>query len=195
VTKGKGNPCHKPAGTSEGGEFCETGGSTSVGRWTPTGDKESDVDNKAWLQRIKEIEKKQGLQPKWAQGLKDKMLTVGGHAAFIDTKDPDAKQLVSGGQFYLPGTTGVTRMIGKDNQCHWNAADLYKAGKIDAVVTGYALDDIRLMWRQHSWGLKGGKIVETTEGNLGSSAYFGVKYTGKDAAEFRYRIGPRPKTF
>lgn len=31
VHKGQGNPCHKPGGTSEGGQFCETGGSSGGG--------------------------------------------------------------------------------------------------------------------------------------------------------------------
>ena len=32
VHKGRGNPCHKPGGTSEGGQFCETGRDLKLGR-------------------------------------------------------------------------------------------------------------------------------------------------------------------
>ena len=117
--------------------------------------------------------------------------------ASVDHQDPDLKNILAHGQLFIPGKSGVSvqAVLGKDHQCHWNASDLFKSGKADSVVTGYVLDGDRMIWRQHSWGMKGNRILETTEGNLGSAAYFGVRYSGKEAQAFARNIGPRPKIY
>lgn len=127
-----------------------------------------------------------------AQKIQDRMLKVGGRLAVIDNRDPDLKALASRGQFFRANSP--IKAFGRDHQCHWNAVDAFRKGKADAVVTGYVLDEDRAVWRQHSWGLKGNRVVETTEGNFGSKAYFGVAFRTKaDVAAFAKRIGRRPE--
>jgi hypothetical protein len=60
---------------------------------------------------------------------------------------------------------------GNEGDCHNNCDDLFAEKKIDAIIYGYALSDDGL-WRNHSWGLKGEKIVETTGERL---AYLGIQ--------------------
>jgi hypothetical protein len=69
---------------------------------------------------------------------------------------------------------------GRGRQCHETIAIAWCDGKLDAIVTGYGLSDDGL-WRQHSWGLSDGVVVEPTEERL---AYFGVELHGAKADEF-----------
>ncbi len=49
-----------------------------------------------------------------------------------------------------------------DNQCHDNVDELLRLGKIDTIAYGYALSENDFRWREHSWGIKNDKIIETT---------------------------------
>lgn len=72
-----------------------------------------------------------------------------------------------------------------DGHCHWNSAELFKSGKIDAVVIGYAQHpDNGGRWHQHTWGVKDGKVVETTASNKGVTKYFGVPLSKADSQAF-----------
>jgi hypothetical protein len=66
------------------------------------------------------------------------------------------------------------------SRCHWNVSKLFTKGKIDSICTGYALAADK-GWRQHTWGLKNGKIVETT---YKYQAYFGVELSEEGSAIF-----------
>lgn len=70
-------------------------------------------------------------------------------------------------KFYIPDNVEFIKM--KQSNCHENCAQLLKQNKIESCVFGYALSDDGL-FRSHSWGLKDGQIVETTEERL---LYFG----------------------
>jgi hypothetical protein len=61
------------------------------------------------------------------------------------------------------------------NECHHNTAKLWKAGKLDAICLGYGLSDDGL-WREHYWGIKDDRIVETTVSRI---RYFSVIFRGK----------------
>lgn len=65
----------------------------------------------------------------------------------------------------------------KPSACHENVAEwfLQQDGVDSYVCTGYALSRDGL-WRQHSWGMRGGDIVETT---CEREAYFGLSYRPK----------------
>jgi hypothetical protein len=65
------------------------------------------------------------------------------------------------------------------NNCHENSKKLLFSNKIDSVATGFALSNDGL-WRSHSWGLKEGKIFETTQPFI---CYFG--YDMKDVIKYQ----------
>lgn len=61
----------------------------------------------------------------------------------------------------VPKEGDVIFLEGRMGRCHDNCLSLLAKKEIDTWMIGYALsDDAR--WRHHSWGLKDGKIVETT---------------------------------
>jgi len=64
------------------------------------------------------------------------------------------------GAVFEPGETG---------ECHDNAEKLWRAG--DGMATGFALSADGL-WREHSWGVRAGCVVETT---VERADYFGVE--------------------
>src|SRR5205085_2023148 len=123
-----------------------------------------------------------------ASKLEGKLLEAGGN--YIAAKhqmetDPDLSRILSEGKFI--STKGSMEMLGKDGECHQNAGKLFEERKIDAIAIGYARtppgpwED---QWHQHTWGMKDGKIVETTRSNVGNRAYYGVTLSSKESAAF-----------
>lgn len=68
---------------------------------------------------------------------------------------------------------------GEPNDCHGNVVRLWRAGQA-RIATGYALSDDGL-WREHSWGVRDGTVVETTEPR---QSYWGVLVDDDDAGDF-----------
>jgi hypothetical protein len=112
------------------------------------------------------------------RALVEKLGNVGGATVVWLGNEPDAAKIESRG-VRVDGK-GAKLVEGEPNACHSNTVTLYLAGKVDQIVTGYALskDD---MWRQHTWGLKGDRVVETT---VLRDVYFGFTLTGPEAADF-----------
>ena len=79
----------------------------------------------------------------------------------------------------FPGR-GSMEITGEQSHCHSNVAGLYQAKRVDTIVTGFALSKDGL-WREHTWGLKGGRVVETTERRV---KYFGMVLEKAAALEF-----------
>ncbi len=73
----------------------------------------------------------------------------------------------------------VTLVPGEPSHCHDNVIELWQHDELDAIGTGFALSEDEL-WRPHSWGLRGGVIIETTVPRV---RYFGARLRGA-AAEF-----------
>jgi hypothetical protein len=63
--------------------------------------------------------------------------------------------------------------LGEPSNCHTNASRLFSAGVIDFVCTGYAYTAKDRMWRNHTWGLRDGRVIETT---VRRQSYFGITY-------------------
>lgn len=103
---------------------------------------------------------------------------------------PDIRFITKNGR--LASGSNKKYMAGNDAQCHWNVAELYSQGKIDAVVIGYAKHPLNQrmggvleqIWHQHTWGIKNGKIIETTKSNMASTEYFGAELNAKEAQAF-----------
>jgi hypothetical protein len=69
----------------------------------------------------------------------------------------------------------------EDGRCHENVSELWleKKSGLVGIGVGYALSGG--LWRQHSWGVRDGEIVETTNSR---TQYFGRILTGVDADRF-----------
>jgi ribosomal protein L32 len=105
--------------------------------------------------------------PQWAT-LKGKLLSLGGTRVVWPGKESDLEELVTKGKVF---SQPVCMQLGEPNRSHRNCALLWHEDmKNVAVATGYALNNVGL-WRQHSWAVKNGRIIETTERML---KYFGI---------------------
>jgi hypothetical protein len=95
------------------------------------------------------------------------------------TFDADVPKLIDAG-YVMPGV--VVSELMEDSGCHENVARLWtgKQYGLVGICTGYALTEDGL-WRQHSWGVRQGEIIETTKERL---KYFGILLQGKDADFF-----------
>lgn len=80
--------------------------------------------------------------------------------------------------------------LGQDGNCHWNTGRLYAEGKIDAVVVGYARNSQG--WHQHTWGVKDGRVVETTLSNTRNLEYYGSQLSSTQSSQFS-RFVARPE--
>lgn len=107
------------------------------------------------------------------------LLSFGGDRVAIVGFDEDVYRLFKRGQLWS-GRRAI-KMPGAPSQCHANAAGLWDTNK-DVVIlaTGYALSKDG-MWRQHSFGLNNGRVVETTEPRV---AYFGFAMTREESERF-----------
>lgn len=116
--------------------------------------------------------------------LRDRLLAISGtHLVAPTVPEPDLKDLLSEG-IVMKEAIYFEEMA--RSNCHKNVAVLWqqKSGNLIALATGYALSDDGL-WRQHSWGIRSGAIVETTEPR---KIYFGVRLEGSAADLFVSRF-------
>ena len=111
--------------------------------------------------------------------LRRRLLAIGGNRVCLQVPDLDLPALLSRGRDFP--TEGVRRRRLERNQCHRNVATLWcnAPGRV-RIATGYALSDDGL-WRQHSWAVKGGRVIETTERR---TAYHGITLTLEEALAF-----------
>jgi hypothetical protein len=106
------------------------------------------------------------------------LLSLGGHLV-VPPMYPDGmvrRLLVDGLRF---SDVPLTVEEGEPNDCHGNVVRLWRGGKA-MIATGYALSDDGL-WREHSWGVRDGAVVETTEPR---QCYWGVLINDDDAGDY-----------
>jgi len=110
--------------------------------------------------------------------LEKKLLRYGGDLVVpMFTPNPNIEILLSRGhKFEYP----VQMIEGRASECHGNTAALWQEGIIAGIATGYGLSDDGL-WREHTWGILGRSIVETT---VPRDIYFGVLLTRNEARTF-----------
>jgi hypothetical protein len=102
------------------------------------------------------------------------------------TADPDIPALVKTGSLM----SGPVRLkVMTRSACHLNVARLWRRARrtLTGIGTGYVLS-LDGLWRQHSWGMRGESIIETTVERL---KYFGLLLQGTDADEFAALNAPR----
>jgi hypothetical protein len=92
--------------------------------------------------------------------------------------DTEMDRLVDDGTL-TDGSLAVLEPMGA-RKCHRNAALLWDERPGTGIGTGYCLDGDGL-WRQHSWAVTDGTVVETTSPR---AAYFGVVLDPAEAEEF-----------
>lgn len=109
--------------------------------------------------------------------LRECLLSMGGVFALVFDSEFDTDNILSRGRLF--STAGLRMKLGRASRCHQNVATLYAKGKLK-ICTGYALSDDGL-WRQHSWGLDRGTIVETTEVRV---LYFGYELNDYESILF-----------
>ena len=106
--------------------------------------------------------------------LKKRLLQLGGESfqrndyMVLGLSRKLARRLLKGGRQFPGGPVRLFPMV--PNECHTNVQLLAVAKKVEWWF-GLALskDDV---WRLHSWGVKNGSIIETTERR---AQYFGVQ--------------------
>lgn len=101
-----------------------------------------------------------------------KQIAGDGYLMALDqyVNDPDKELIAARGRDW----TKIGKLFnGPDGKCHWNVAKLYESGAIDGIVIGYAHNFQG--WHQHTWGLIGRSLVETTIDNQINDHWFGVK--------------------
>jgi hypothetical protein len=109
--------------------------------------------------------------------LKEKLLSIGGSRVAWMVVEPHLSAIINNGQSF--STDKRKKIEGATNRCHGNTAKLFLQKDNIKIVTGYALSDE--VWRQHSWGYDGKKIIETT---CLFEAYHGVILSGLDITQF-----------
>lgn len=132
------------------------------------------------LQKTSFAEREKGFSPAY-HNLKRKLLSFGG-VAVVPVFEEDLKKIKARAQLFVPdGEYSYRFERGHPSDCHSNVAGLWDLTKGDVrIVTGWALSDDGL-WRQHTWGLRYGTIIETT---VKRKKYFGYILNEAESEKF-----------
>src|ERR1700683_1816072 len=121
--------------------------------------------------------------------LRGLLLGIGGiHLVAPPWPDEGVPLLIEDG-FVMAGP--VVRRAMKECGCHTNIAEVWANGRhqLVGIGTGYSLRDDGL-WRQHSWGVRRGGLLETTASR---AKYFGILLQHWAADSFATaNLAPRP---
>lgn len=122
--------------------------------------KKKKKDDKLTHDQVEHLTQKSKELPKHLRRLERILLALGGRFALIKPNEPDHGKLVTRGE--VKDGKDAVMVKGKPCNCHGNAARLFIEDILTEIWTGYALSADGI-WRQHSWGWKDGKVLETTE--------------------------------
>jgi hypothetical protein len=109
--------------------------------------------------------------------LRERLLGLGGWWACLPRIEEDLERLLADGRVFKGR---IRKLRGRPSSCHQNAANLWDHDNANRIVTGYGLSDDGI-WRPHSWAVRDGAIIETTESR---KIYFGFELTGSESAQF-----------
>lgn len=135
--------------------------------------------NTFYDERVEEQDAQQpGYLEQWAQ-LKAKILAFGGQLVCppLDP-EPHVEELIE--RLVEYDANSAIFMEGAPNRCHSNAAQLWGYRKATHIGTGYALSEDGI-WRQHSWALEDGRVIETTAMR---DAYVGYALNDGESVQF-----------
>ena len=116
-------------------------------------------------------------------GVLDRLLQIDPDSAVVrlaEALPEDIYYLKEKGREYNAGNVELFKM--KPISCHANSSELYEEDPENTtIVTGYGLGPKDSLWREHTWVVRDGRVIETTTLR---NAYFGYPLTRKQAAEF-----------
>lgn len=161
------------------------------GRWTDGFEFDADADTQEWRDTWSRDNKKLAAKNKDVKALFSELKDIADDSVVCMNAaedEPDLNILAKRGERI--SADNRTMKLGQRNQCHANTSRLYAAGKVDAIVTGYALCSDG-GWRQHTWGMKKNNVVETTYEYL---AYYGTRLVGAEAKAFAKSQGVKTKS-
>jgi hypothetical protein len=118
--------------------------------------------------------------------LRTRLLDIGGQEVVFFGTEFDLDALLARGRDFS-GERVEARVILGPSMCHHSASLdwLASRGRVE-IATGYALSDDGL-WRQHSWGLQEGRVIESTASRVG---YLGFVLADEEAERFaRLNLG------
>lgn len=133
------------------------------------------------------------------QDLKNKLLSIGGKIVVLQP-EPALDELLSRGKVfkdkkpirYVCKTAVEEQKFGLrlySSECHTNIAYDYVrfCGKGFKIVTGWAISYFDGDWRQHTWGLWKGHVVEST---VLRRLYYGYALTPEESVQFVFSNAP-----
>ena len=123
--------------------------------------------------------------PKSLRPLEKKLLSMGGSFAIVRPNETDAGRILAQGVRLSGRSAELVRL--DMCRCHGNSAKLHLADPSFRIMTGYALSSDSI-WRQHTWTIRDGKVVETTEPRV---LYFGFELAPGDESN-RFAAGNLP---
>lgn len=167
-----------------------------------------DPDMNAELEALSNNTREKFLEHKYKQllrnnplykDLKDKLLSVGGKL-IVPQFEPHIEELLQCGKTfkdkkpiqYVCATASEESKYGLrrySSECHTNISyDFVRfCGDGFKIVTGWALCYFDGDWRQHTWGLWKGHVVEST---VKRRLYFGIELNTGDAVNFVFSNAP-----
>ncbi len=111
--------------------------------------------------------------------LRRRLLAVGGEEVVL-AREPHLEALLARPNVWKRAKART--IAGKTNDCHRNVARAWrKSPKRCRIVTGWVLDGDDVVWRQHSWILRGDELCETTGPR---QIYYGVILDDAEAQRF-----------
>lgn len=111
--------------------------------------------------------------------LRRRLLAIGGHEVVLQ-RERHLEQQLARAQVWKRVTP--RKIAGAGNQCHVNSASAYlKAPTKTQIVSGWALHSDDVVWRQHSWVLRGETLCETT---VPAKIYVGVILDPEESVQF-----------
>jgi len=117
--------------------------------------------------------------------LRKRLLEYGG-LEVVYQPEPHLTELLARGQVFT--THRLLRRPIEVCRCHGNSALIWHLSQgRTKIVRGYVLCDDGL-WRQHSWGLENGRVIETTP--VRRVRYVGFEMTHSEAVRFAFQNFP-----
>ena len=141
------------------------------------------IQIKALAEKAEKIEAEHPEFGKHFRKLEAKLLKIGG-LAVVWGPEPDLSFLLSRGRRFKKMPIEI--IPGRNSHCHWNVADMWRDPaayglKSLSIMTGWVLGGPADVWRQHTWGVSGKKLIETT---IPRDIYWGVKIPDRHAEEW-----------
>lgn len=116
---------------------------------------------------------------KWNR-LSEALLAIGGHRVVVPESEPQIDALLKRGVLWKGKVLFAKKR--KLNSCHVVSAWLWYKDRSNKLVTGYGLSKDDGLWRQHSFIVRDGTIIEPTP--VKRNVYYGVALNAAESKRF-----------